>query len=377
VASVVIQPPTPRRLPALYTVTAVVVFAAVLVAARGVLTKVEIVADGRPISAPVGSDIGDLKALGHVEAGRGDLRGVDGSLLRAGGGQPPMLFLNGEEATPFDVVRDGDVLMSVRGQDVTESVVSTRAPIPFVTVTRGSGPIEEVVQEGTDGLEERDVGAVSGTVVTSTVIATPTNQIVERRVPGGGKKLVALTFDDGPWPVYTERILGVLEAEDVHATFYVLGTNVKRDPELLRRAVAEGHEIGNHSWSHKHLTRATPAVLRSEIDKNQKRVQSIGGVLPTTFRPPYGEINGKVRDEARRQRLTVVKWTVDSNDYKKPGTKKMVKQVVSATRPGSIILMHDGGGDRVQTARALPFIIRELRKKGYEFVTVSELIAAR
>lgn len=193
------------------------------------------------------------------------------------------------------------------------------------------------------------------------------------RVAGDQTRSVALTFDDGPSP-YTQRILDALRREKAKGTFFTLGNQLAEFPLPLQRAVAEGHAIGDHTWNHADLTRLAPADVKSEITDHAAGLQKAGIPRPRLFRPPYGAYNDETLRIARRTGMLTVLWTIDSNDYKAADPKAMADAVLAEARPGAIILLHDGGGDRTVTSRALPLIVRGLRERKFKMVTVPQLL---
>jgi len=186
-------------------------------------------------------------------------------------------------------------------------------------------------------------------------------------------KVIALTFDDGPWPDYTEQILNILAANDVKATFYMVGSVLKEYPRIGRAVRDGGHAIGNHSWSHA----MRPRDPAGEIARTDAAIKSILGVTSTTFRPPYGELRNGMARAAMKRKHAVLMWSADSNDWKGGRASRLVSTVVGQASRGGVALMHDGGGNRSQTVAAVPRIIRELRERGYRFVTVPELLKLR
>ncbi len=184
-----------------------------------------------------------------------------------------------------------------------------------------------------------------------------------------GRKMVALTFDDGP-SSYTPQVLDVLARKKVKATFFMLGQQVAADPSAARRVLARGHEIANHSYSHPLL----PGY--SELSSTTSVIRSATGFKPCLFRPPYGAINSSVAASAGSLGMKSVLWNVDTVDWSTPGTGAIISRASSAG-PGSIVLMHDGGGPRGQTVAALPGIIHNLRSRGYRFATVTKLLGNR
>jgi peptidoglycan/xylan/chitin deacetylase (PgdA/CDA1 family) len=182
-------------------------------------------------------------------------------------------------------------------------------------------------------------------------------------------RVVALTFDDGPG-AYTPSVLGILEREEVRATFFLIGQQVQGNEGLLRRALRDGDALGNHTWSHANVS---GGGFR-QMSGTQRAITRATGYTPCVFRAPYGAWSGLLVGQARDLGLNSVGWSVDPTDWSRPGAGAIYSRVVGATRPGAIVLMHDGGGPRSQTVSALPKIIATLRGRGYRFVTVPELL---
>lgn len=188
------------------------------------------------------------------------------------------------------------------------------------------------------------------------------------------RALVALTFDDGPGPD-TLRILSTLNRLRVPGTFFVIGRQLAGRERQLRAIVAHGDEIGVHSWSHPDLTRLRVARVRAEIVGTRNAIRARAGVEPLLYRPPYGAIDRRVMAAVAPARMAPVLWDVDGDDWARTATPaRVARTVLAEVRPGSIILLHDGGGRRGVTARALPRIVAGLRARGLEAVLVSELL---
>ena len=179
---------------------------------------------------------------------------------------------------------------------------------------------------------------------------------------------VALTFDDGP-STFTPQILNVLQQSGVRATFFEVGQQVQARPGLTQEAYQAGDVIGNHSWSHPNLTLLTPSQVQGQLSRTSAAIQQATGVSPTLFRPPYGATNTTISATAEQLGLRPVLWNVDSLDWERPGVNAIVRNVLSTANNGSIVLMHDGGGDRSETVQALPQIIAALQQRGFVFVT--------
>ncbi|MBB3858799.1 peptidoglycan/xylan/chitin deacetylase (PgdA/CDA1 family)/spore germination protein YaaH/GT2 family glycosyltransferase [Novosphingobium hassiacum] len=216
--------------------------------------------------------------------------------------------------------------------------------------------------------------------------ALPTPFVV-RRSGAADPKLLALTFDDGPDPQWTPKVLTTLEKAHVPATFFVIGENALVRPDLLRRMVADGDEIGNHTYTHPNLAGSSDGEASLELNATQRLVEAFTGRSMTLFRAPYfGDAEPTTADElgpalkAQRAGYTIVGLHIDPNDWQNPGTDAIVRQVLdqvhgaSADSSRNVVLLHDGGGDRSQTVAALPQIIAALRAEGYRFVTASQLV---
>jgi peptidoglycan-N-acetylglucosamine deacetylase len=189
------------------------------------------------------------------------------------------------------------------------------------------------------------------------------------------EKVIALTFDDGPWPETTEQILATLKQEHVKATFYMIGQPLKSFPEIGKKVLADGHVIANHTLHHWYK-KMSPLVAQREIEDTSKIIKEVLNVETEYFRPPGGVLTNGLVAYAHQHNQSVNMWSVDSGDShpKRPSVEAMIKTVVSGATPGGIVLMHDGGGSHANTAKAVPIIIAKLRAQGYKFVTVPELL---
>ena len=192
-------------------------------------------------------------------------------------------------------------------------------------------------------------------------------------------KRIALTFDDGPSADFTPQVLEILERYNVKATFFLLGRNVERFPELARRVVSKGHAVGNHSFSHANLKKLHPELIREEISTAETVIASATGVRPTLFRAPFGRLNRTVVKEADAAGCAVIQWSLSPRDWAMPKDRRITRRVVSRAKNGTIVLLHDAGSrgdveDRSNTVAALPSIIECLQAEGFEFVTVPEVL---
>ncbi|WP_199829204.1 polysaccharide deacetylase family protein [Streptomyces rimosus] len=183
-------------------------------------------------------------------------------------------------------------------------------------------------------------------------------------------KRVYLTFDDGPSPRYTARILAVLARYGAHATFFELGQNVVLYPSLTHRVHGSGNSVQNHTWSHPDLRYVSAPEFEHQVAATDRAVRAQTGITPCYLRPPYGGVNSTVRRRAAALGKTIKLWTVDSRDWARPGARVIERRVLDNVRPGSVVLLHDGGGDRSQTVAALPTILRTLKDRGYTFALI-------
>jgi peptidoglycan-N-acetylglucosamine deacetylase len=185
---------------------------------------------------------------------------------------------------------------------------------------------------------------------------------------------VALTFDDGPGP-YTRKILAVLRKTHAPATFFVIGEWAHRYPQFVRAEARAGFEVGDHTDTHTFMSLLPEPLQRAQIVDAGDAIQQAGAPFPRLWRPPYGAFNAATLQILRPLRMLMVLWTVDTSDYARPGVHRIWYTALSGARPGAIILMHDGGGDRSETVAALPRIIASLRRRRFRLVTISQLLA--
>ncbi len=193
------------------------------------------------------------------------------------------------------------------------------------------------------------------------------------------RKVIALTFDDGPHAKTTAQILDVLREKKVHATFFILGENINHSPKLLAQELNDGHEIGNHGYTHNYLNQMSESDVEKEIIETEKEITETEKTVvnavpkPVVFRPPGGLYNKKVLEAALDLGYTTILWTIDPRDWAHTPTQRIVDNVLANAKPGSIILLHDGLYP-LFTPEAIKYIIDNLQQQGYEFVTVSELL---
>ena len=249
----------------------------------------------------------------------------------------------------------------------------------------GTGEILKVVSRPQDGWRNLDVEAAAGYIKSEEFTAIPSSYVIERG--GDHPGLIALTFDDGPDPRWTPAILEILKQENVPATFFVIGKNGQAYPDLLRRIVNEGHELGNHTFTHPNLGEVPASITELELNATQRLIESEIGRSTVLFRPPYfGDAEADKPQEvepayqAQKLGYLTVGVRIDPDDWKLPVTAgeivERTLQRVADNNPdsrGQVVLLHDSGGDRSATIAALPALIHELRARGFRFVPVSDL----
>lgn len=317
---------------------------------------------GRAEYVPPGTSFEEMVERFHLHARDGDLVSVGGRVL-ARDRYPGAILLNGSPQ-PLDrltaTLADGDRILVRNGRDRREQIFVTQHAVPPGTPFDPQRTLDTA-----PGVITVSRGAVSGDVLSSTFRQTG---------PMVTPNAVALTFDDGPWPGSTERFLAVLARLHVPATFFAIGDQVERSPQLVEAEVAAGMVVGDHSWDHPEVPPfgSLPADrTRAEISRPIDAL-ALGGVRPTLFRPPGGSYSTTTMDAARSLGLRIVLWSVDPADWT-PGitAKAIVQRVLSNIRAGSIVLLHDGGGDRSATLKALPAIIKGIRARHLDLVALS------
>ncbi len=322
-------------------------------------SSLRVAVGGRSVEVAAGTTLGEVAARLGLHPRAGDLLDVDGKVLRAGV-VPGRLLVDGRVALAGLRLRDGDRVVAVAGKDRREAlvrrVVRVRGGLPSdpqFTVSRTPG--EQVIVSG----------ALSHELVSARFHASGA-----ARAEGA----VALTFDDGPSPQYTPRILARLRRLHVRATFFVVGYLAAAYPQLVRGELRLGMTVGNHSYNHPEVPpfdQLPPPLLRDEIALGGQILSKLG-VRPRLFRPPGGSVSPALVRAAAALGQRVVLWSVDPADWTPGSTaNEIARRVLSSVRPGSIVILHDGGGDRSATLAALPAIVRGIRKRGLHLVLLT------
>lgn len=350
----------PRR-PALRAGLFCVVLAAPLALGadlRDLPAPIRVSVQGRPTMVAAGTTLGALLRELDLAPQPGRLLSVTGRVLdrRA---DPGRILVNGAPASPRTPLAGGDSVAVVDGVDRVEGTRRETRILPGRQLHDPAFTLE------LSRLREiRTVGAVSGELVGV------------RYEPLGGSmrpRAVALTFDDGPWPGTTLRIVRTLRRMHVQATFFMVGYLMERYPEIVERVARAGMTIGTHSWSHPWrvpFTELRPHRIETEVRRPAELLAERFGIEAALFRPPGGSFDPFVIRTAREAGMRVVHWSVDPHDYRTDRPAEIAREVLARVRRGSIVLLHDGGGDGEATLRALPRIIRGIRRMGLDLIAI-------
>ena len=341
----------------------------------------------------------DLVNSGTLDVKKGDLVAVDGSVLEEGGGKDPTVYLDGEAVNLSDCISDAGNITAENGEDEIEPYEATQEITASETkIARDkeaeaegatsnvfnfyNGVLHVVTKQGQDGIVETRTGATSGKTATVTVQEMEP-RVFENLHPvlSDSNKLVALTFDDGPNPEDggTADILEVLAKYNVKATFFMLGSQAEEYPEMAKKVADAGHQVCSHSYSHAsehYLDKASASDVVDQLTKAREAIAAAVGYEPAYMRPPGGNVDVDAIVAAGTLADGYIGWSVDPHDYDLPGANVIAQNIESQVTPGAIVLLHDGGGDRTQTAEAIDEAIPKLQEQGYTFVTIDELVAA-
>ena len=385
---------------------------------------VTITVDGREVEVKVRSTIEEVATAAHVRTEPGDLYSINGNLIEGAAGAPYTVTVDGYTLTRGRQaayrVHGGEVMVFGKGPDTTEeSTVEVRTALPKLEYPGYSGSISYVAQWGTPGTQEFEVGTVSGETKPGRVIEPATNTVIKTLDPhpDNTRQLVALTFDDGPGP-FTPKMLEVLARYGVPATFFLLGDQVAENPVWTSQVIGSGAQVLSHTYAHEYLPELDDEAFLSEITRGLDALSAVGVTGTTAIRAPYGEFGAQGWLRSGGLVSVHVSWSVDSNDWhdiERPTTVSTKPQeltrregeteaefnqrqreederaaarasmtpdqvyaemLCTGIHSGDIILLHDGGGDRSFELEVLPLVIEYLQGEGFEFVTVSELMAA-
>lgn len=365
----------------LIVLCALVVLIAVGVGWMWFLRPVHITVNDQAKQVRIGTSLDKYLAdNNYFDVQPGKLLSVGGNVIDERGGDRCAVSVNGKEVRPSDMsdlkLEDGNAVTVGNGADTTEEHTEETVDVaPGIQMDKG-GAIQFVSQWGKAGKKKVWHGKTSGETVDKEVVQEATDMKIASLTPkpSDGGKYIALTFDDGP-SSYTQQILDILAQKGVHATFFNLGNQASGKPELTRAVLDGGHELASHTNRHQDLPTLGRDDLRSEITSAFDTLEGASGKRLQMIRAPYGAFTDVEWARSADLISCNVLWNIDTLDWKRPGAAAITDMVLSHAFNGSIVLMHDGGGNRSQDVEALPDIIDKLKAQGYTFLTVSELMA--
>ena len=348
-------------------------------------SPISITLNGKMTTVDRGSNVSAIVKSQNVNVSPGRLLAVDGSVIDQTGGETFTATLDGQAVNGNAGVKENSTLTITDGADKTEDYTETTKPIPSQWVDDGTrGAFHEVVGEAADGIAATRTGKISGITVDNQVVKEPVNPTLTRySIDTGGEKVIALTFDDGPWKDQTAELLDILDQNNAKATFFVVGNRIGDTPgggDLVKREYDSGHQVSSHTWDHAagsgkgvNLGYMTEDEQINEIVKGQQAITDATGVEANKIvRTPGGNYSLETAQIVHPYVDVEVDWNIDTEDWRRPGAAKIESAILSA-KPGNVILMHDGGGDRSQTVQAVADALPKLREQGYRFVTIEEL----
>lgn len=327
--------------------------------------------------------VGGLLDNNVVSVTPGNYVAVDGSTIRQGEGTRCTAKVNGNDTDDMGMhLNGGDKIEISNGTDITEPYTDSEPQtLPHKTELKGVGAVHLYSNNAQDGEQVTRTGKESGITATVTTKEPIDNIVQYYNVNSNGDKVIALTFDDGPWDKQTDEILDILEQNDAKATFFTVGQCISGHEKELQRAASMGCEIGTHTWDHAEGSGEGVSLIKMSTDERKQEVQkgleaiknATGQEASTIFRCPGGNFDTSVATDLEGIVTAEIGWNVDTTDWKKPGADVIAQRIQSAG-PGNIILMHDGGGDRSQTIEGLRQALPKLKGQGYSFITVQELL---
>ena len=327
--------------------------------------------------------VGGLLDNNVVSVTPGNYVAVDGSTIRQGEGTRCTAKVNGNDTDDMGMhLNGGDKIEISNGTDITEPYTDSEPQtLPHKTELKGVGAVHLYSNNAQDGEQVTRTGKESGITATVTTKEPVDNIVQYYNVNSNGDKVIALTFDDGPWDKQTDEILDILEQNDAKATFFTVGQCISGHEKELQRAASMGCEIGTHTWDHAEGSGEGVSLIKMSTDERKQEVQkgleaiknATGQEASTIFRCPGGNFDTSVATDLEGIVTAEIGWNVDTTDWMKPGADVIAQRIQSAG-PGNIILMHDGGGDRSQTIEGLRQALPKLKEQGYSFITVQELL---
>ena len=386
------EPPRKRRGGCLVALLLLLIAAAV--AAGGVYfylypPRYDITVNGQTVTVDRDATIGDVIAEGYAAPTPGNLLAIDGNVAIPGGGDPFAATVDGVPTTDASVKLAKDAIVDIaNGADTVETFTESQEVIPHgqheTDTSAGAywaGSLH-VYEKGQDGINTVRVGDVSGVVQVEQTVPPVDSGYHIYTANVGADKVIALTFDDGPWPETTDQILDILEANGARATFFTIGNQVQPYAAQVQREQALGCQTCTHTWDHAsgsgqgvNITYMSAEEQIAEVQQGYDVLREVLGAEPAhILRAPGGNYYGDAIYNLEPYVDAEIGWDVDTEDWRRPGADAIYAAIMSV-QPGQVILMHDGGGDRSQTVEAVSRAVPELIVQGYQLVTINELLA--
>jgi peptidoglycan/xylan/chitin deacetylase (PgdA/CDA1 family) len=346
---------------------------------------INITLNGQDFSTTKNITLAKIVERAALDIQSGNFVAVDGSVLEEGAGYAFAAVVNGESETNENrKLKRGDVVEITNGQDImedyTEEIQEEAQGVSF----DGVGAVHKVESYGSTGQISVKTGLVSG-ITTQDEVQSPQDAIVKFfNVDTGDNKVIALTFDDGPWDTYTNEILDILAEYNAKATFFTVGERIEKNADAVAREYAEGHQVCTHTWDHANgdgqgvnLGYMTEEERVSEVTQGYQAIADACSIdvsdVNQAIRAPGGNFSTEVAKSVLNYITAEVGWNIDTEDWRRPGASTIAQRILKATN-GNIVLMHDGGGDRSQTVEALRTALPQMVEQGYKFVTIDELL---
>ena len=351
--------------------------------------RYDVTINGQTVTIDRDATIADVIEAGYAAPVAGNLLAIDGNVAVPGGGTPFTATVDGVPTTDANTKLAKDAVVEIsNGTDTTETFTVSEEVIPHgqreIDTSAGAywaGSLH-VYEKGQDGLNTTKVGDVSGAVITEQTVAPVDSGYHIYTANVGEDKVIALTFDDGPWPETTDQILDILEANGARATFFTIGNQVQSYAAQVQREQALGCQTCTHTWDHAsgsgqgvNITYMSAEEQIAEVQQGYDVLREVLGVEPAhILRAPGGNYYGDAIFNLEPYVDAEVGWDVDTEDWRRPGADAIYERIMSV-QPGQVILMHDGGGDRSQTVEAVSRAVPELVAQGYQLVTINDLLA--
>ena len=373
-----------QRSPLLFAFGAVVAVVAIGFAAFSIISPAEfkITLNGQETTMHRGDTIETILEQKLAQPEPGDFIAVDGSVLEEGSGDKFDLLINEQDVSDASTrVYKNDVVVISDGANIMEEYDAETIEVAPERTEEGWGAIHVYVT-GESGIIERRTGKTSGIKHDETIKSVIDESYIQYNADISDAKVIALTFDDGPWPEYTDEILNILDEHDAKATFFTIGDQISNHTSTVARMSDAGHQICTHTWDHAsgsgqgvNLTFMTSAEQIEQVTKGYEAIEAVtGNDASRVIRAPGGNYSGSIIWTLAKYVSAEIGWNVDTEDWRTPGADVIAERIMSA-ESGEIVLMHDGGGDRSQTVEALRTALPYLKEQGYTFITIDELLA--